>query len=84
MTGAALGPVLEKEFGKDRVAYHLTADYTWGWSQEESIRSHRGAGLEDPGCSAHPLGAGDFSQYITPVLNSGADVLVLNHYGGTW
>jgi ABC-type branched-subunit amino acid transport system substrate-binding protein len=28
-----------------------------------------------------PVGAGDFSQYITPVLNSGADVLILNHYG---
>jgi len=28
-----------------------------------------------------PVGAGDFSQYITPVLNSGADTLVLNHYG---
>ena len=28
-----------------------------------------------------PLGAPDFSQYITPVLNSGADVLILNHYG---
>jgi branched-chain amino acid transport system substrate-binding protein len=27
------------------------------------------------------LGAGDFSQYLTPVLNSGADVLILNHYG---
>src|SRR5690606_8505247 len=23
----------------------------------------------------------DFSQYLTPVLNSGADVLILNHYG---
>ncbi len=28
-----------------------------------------------------PLGAGDFSQYLTPVLSSGADVLILNHYG---
>jgi branched-chain amino acid transport system substrate-binding protein len=28
-----------------------------------------------------PVGAGDFSQYLTPVLNSGADVLILNHYG---
>ena len=28
-----------------------------------------------------PVGAGDFSQYITPVLNSGTDVLILNHYG---
>ncbi len=29
-----------------------------------------------------PLASTDFSSYITPVLNSGADVLVLNHYGG--
>jgi ABC-type branched-subunit amino acid transport system substrate-binding protein len=29
-----------------------------------------------------PLGAGDFSSYIAPVLQSGADTLVLVHYGG--
>ncbi len=28
------------------------------------------------------VGAPDFSQFITPVLSSGADVLILNHYGG--
>lgn len=82
MSGAALGPVLEKQFGKDRTAYHLTADYTWGWSQEGSIKKY----TEDMGWNTAeavrtPLGAGDFSQYLTPVLNSGADVLVLNHYG---
>ncbi len=38
-----------------------------GWKTDSAVRT--------------PLGAGDFSQYITPVLNSGADVLVLNHYG---
>jgi ABC-type branched-subunit amino acid transport system substrate-binding protein len=38
MSGAALGPVLKKEMGTDRAAYHLTADYTWGWTQEESIK----------------------------------------------
>lgn len=82
MSGAALGPVLEKEFGKDRVAYHLTADYTWGWSQEESIKKYTEAlGWKTQAAVRTPLGAGDFSQYITPVLNSGADVLVLNHYG---
>ncbi|MES9843058.1 MAG: substrate-binding protein [Candidatus Sedimenticola sp. PURPLELP] len=82
MSGAALGPVLEKEFGKDRVAYHLTADYTWGWSQEGSIKKYTEAlGWETKAAVRTPLGAGDFSQYITPVLNSGADVLVLNHYG---
>jgi ABC-type branched-subunit amino acid transport system substrate-binding protein len=82
MTGAALGPVLESEFGNDRNAYHLTADYTWGWSQEGSIKSTTEAlGWKTTKAVRTPLGAGDFSQYITPVLNSGADVLVLNHYG---
>ena len=82
MSGAALGPVLEKEMGKDRTAYHLTADYTWGWSQEGSIKKYTEAlGWKTAAAVRTPLGAGDFSQYITPVLNSGADVLVLNHYG---
>ena len=82
MSGRALGPVLEKEYGKDRRAYHLTADYTWGWTQEESIKDTTEAlGWETVATVRTPVGAGDFSQYITPVLNSGADVLILNHYG---
>ena len=82
MSGAALGPVLEKEYGKERRAYHLTADYTWGWTQEESMRQFtEGFGWQTAAAVKTPVGAGDFSQYITPVLNSGADVLVLNHYG---
>ncbi len=82
MSGAALGPVLEKEMGKERRAYHLTADYTWGWTQEESIKNTtEGLGWETVQRVKTPLGAGDFSQYIAPVLNSGADVLILNHYG---
>lgn len=82
MSGASLAPVLEKEFGKDRTAYHLTADYTWGWSQEGSIKKYtEDLGWNTAAAVRTPLGAGDFSQYITPVLNSGADVLVLNHYG---
>jgi ABC-type branched-subunit amino acid transport system substrate-binding protein len=82
MSGVALAPVLEKEYGTDRRAYHLTADYTWGWTQEESIKTAtEGLGWETVAAVKTPLGAGDFSQYITPVLNSGADVLILNHYG---
>ena len=82
MTGAALGPVLKNAFGADRTAYHLTADYTWGWSQEGSIKKYtEQVGWKTASAVRTPLGAGDFSQYITPVLNSGADVLVLNHYG---
>ncbi len=82
MSGKALGPVLGREYGKERRAYHLTADYTWGWTQEESMKNSTEAlGWKTVAAVRTPLGAGDFSQYITPVLNSGADVLILNHYG---
>jgi branched-chain amino acid transport system substrate-binding protein len=82
MSGVALAPVLKKTMGSDRKAYHLTADYTWGWTQEESIKNATEAlGWTTVKAVRTPLGAGDFSQYLTPVLNSGADVLILNHYG---
>jgi len=83
MSGAALAPVLANAYGTDRRAYHLTADYTWGWTQQESIAAATEAtGWETVNNVLTPLAATDFSSYITPVLNSGADVLVLNHYGG--
>ncbi|CUK17175.1 Leucine-, isoleucine-, valine-, threonine-, and alanine-binding protein precursor [Ruegeria denitrificans] len=83
MSGAALAPVLAAEMGKERRAYHLTADYNWGWTQEESIvASTEALGWETVNTVKTPLASTDFSSYITPVLNSGADVLVLNHYGG--
>ena len=82
MSGQALGPILAEKYGKDRAAYHLTADYTWGWTQEKSIKDATEAqGWKTVAAVRTPLGAPDFSQYITPVLNSGADVLILNHYG---
>lgn len=81
-SGVALGPVLGQAYGNDRVAYHLTSDYSWGWTQEESIKAATEAlGWKTIQTVRTPVGAGDFSQYITPVLNSGADVLILNHYG---
>ncbi|MHA6324937.1 substrate-binding protein [Roseivivax sp. CAU 1753] len=83
MSAAALAPVLEGLYGSDRKAYHLTADYTWGWTQQESIAAATEAlGWETVQNVLTPLAATDFSSYIAPVLNSGADVLVLNHYGG--
>ncbi|PIL20493.1 branched-chain amino acid ABC transporter substrate-binding protein [Puniceibacterium antarcticum] len=83
MSAAALAPVLKQLYGSDRAAYHLTADYTWGWTQQESIQAATEAlGWTTVNNVLTPLAATDFSAYITPVLNSGADVLVLNHYGG--
>jgi branched-chain amino acid transport system substrate-binding protein len=83
MSGAALAPVLKNAYGAERRAYHLTADYTWGWTQQESMQAATEAmGWETVNNVLTPLAATDFSSYIAPVLNSGADILVLNHYGG--
>ncbi|MBT9385527.1 substrate-binding protein [Pseudooceanicola sp. CBS1P-1] len=83
MSGAALAPVLAKNYGTDRKAYHLTADYTWGWTQEESIKAATEAlGWTTVNTVRTPLAATDFSSYITPILQTDADVLILNHYGG--
>ena len=83
MSGAALAPVLEKMYGKERRAYHLTADYNWGWTQQASIaQATEQKGWETVNNVLTPLATTDFSSYVAPVINSGADVLVLNHYGG--
>jgi ABC-type branched-subunit amino acid transport system substrate-binding protein len=83
MSGAALAPILSAQYGNDRKAYHLTADYNWGYTTEQAIReSTEAMGWETVSSVLTPLTQTDFSSYIAPVLNSGADVLVLNHYGG--
>ncbi|TDL79697.1 ABC transporter substrate-binding protein [Palleronia sediminis] len=82
-SAAAMGPVLESLYGNDRKAYHLTADYTWGWTTQESMQAATEAlGWETVNNVLTPLASTDFSSYIAPVLQSGADVLFLNHYGG--
>ena len=83
MSGQALGPILAERYGGDRRAFHLTADYTWGHTQFESMKQFtEGEGWSTAENIMTPLTTTDFSQYLTPVLNSDADVLVLNHYGG--
>ncbi len=82
MSGKALGPILAKEYGTDRRAFHLTADYTWGHTQYESIKNFTEAeGWTTVNNIMTPLGSTDYSQFLTAFLNSDADVLVLNHYG---
>ena len=83
MSGAALAPILADNYGTDRKAYHLTADYNWGYTTEEAVKTSTEAmGWETVAAVKTPLTQTDFSSYIAPVLQSGADVLVLNHYGG--
>lgn len=81
-SGKALAPVIAKEYGKERRAFHLTADYTWGHTQYESMKEFtEKEGWKTVNNIMTPLGTPDFSSYLTAVLNSDADVLVLNHYG---
>ena len=83
MSGAALAPVLANAYGKDRKAYHLTADYNWGYTTEEAVtQATEAMGWETVNAVKTPLTQTDFSSYIAPVLQTDADVLVLNHYGG--
>ena len=83
MSGAALAPILASNYGTDRNAYHLTADYNWGYTTEEAVRTSTEAlGWNTIAAVKTPLTQTDFSSYIAPVLQSDADVLVLNHYGG--
>jgi ABC-type branched-subunit amino acid transport system substrate-binding protein len=82
MSGAALAPILADNYGTDRKAYHLTADYNWGYTTEEAVRTSTEAmGWETVAAVKTPLTQTDFSSYVAPVQASGADVLVLNHYG---
>jgi len=83
MSAAALGPVLKEQMGTDRKSYMLVADYNWGWSVEESMKNvTESMGWETVNSVRTPLGTSDYSQYLTPVRDSGADVLFLIHYGG--
>lgn len=82
MSALALAPVIAQTLGSDRRAYHLTADYNWGWSIEDSIKgTTERLGWETAEVVRTPLGAADFSFWLKPVMDTGADVLILNHYG---
>ena len=82
MSGAALAPILAANYGTDRKTYHRTADYNWGYTTEEAVRTSTEAlGWETVAAVKTPLTQTDFSSYVAPVQASGADVLVLNHYG---
>ncbi|QGX94644.1 hypothetical protein EI982_07485 [Haloplanus rallus] len=83
MTGQALAPVLRDEYGEGLQFYQLYADYSWGRTQQESMNQFLSetAGWKQVDSVATPLGTSDYSSYLSEAANSGADVLVLNHYG---
>ena len=85
MSGAALAPVLANAYGTDRKAYHLTADYNWGYTTEEAVVQ-----LRLKPWAGKRLNSGENTAdtnrllvlYRTSSSVRRRYVLVLNHYGG--
>ncbi|MFC7045488.1 substrate-binding protein [Halobacteriaceae archaeon GCM10025711] len=82
MTGQALTPVVTEEYGDDLSFYQLYADYSWGQTQQASMKQFfEEAGWSQVDSVPTPLDTSDFSSYLSEAQNSGADALFLNHYG---
>lgn len=83
MSGQALAPVVKEAYGSNLKFYQLYADYSWGQTQQASMKKFltEVAGWEQVKSVPTPLGTKDYSSYLSEAQNSGADVLVLNHYG---
>jgi ABC-type branched-subunit amino acid transport system substrate-binding protein len=79
----AIGPVLVKNFGKNRKAAFMTPDYTYGHTVTKSVNDYlkENAGWEMVTNQVSPLGTQDFSQYLTNIANSGAEFLINVNWG---
>src|SRR5262249_46116110 len=80
---AAIGPVLVKNFGKNKKAAFMTPDYTYGHTVTKSVNDYltTNAGWTMVTNQVSPLGTSDFSQYLTNVANSGAEFLINVNWG---
>src|SRR6187551_486795 len=79
----AIGPVLVKAYGKNKKAAFMTPDYTYGHTVTKSVNDYltKNGGWTMVTNQISPLGTQDFSQYITNIANSGADVIVNVNWG---
>jgi ABC-type branched-subunit amino acid transport system substrate-binding protein len=79
----AIGPVLVKNFGKNRKAAFMTPDYTYGHTVTKSVNDFLSgnAGWTMVTNQVSPLGTQDFSQYLTNMANSGAEFIINVNWG---
>ena len=79
----AIGPVLLKNFGKDKKAAFMTPDYTYGHTVTKSVNDYLSSqgGWTMVTNQVSPLGTQDFSQYLTNIANSGAEFIVNVNWG---
>jgi branched-chain amino acid transport system substrate-binding protein len=80
---AAIGPVLIKQFGKNRKSAFMTPDYTYGHTVTKSVNDYltQHGGWTMVTNQVSPLGTQDFSQYLTNIANSGAEFLLNVNWG---
>jgi ABC-type branched-subunit amino acid transport system substrate-binding protein len=79
----AIGPVLVKAYGKNKKAAFMTPDYTYGHTVTKSVNDYlsKNGGWTMVTNQVSPLGTSDFSQYLTNIANSGAEVIVNVNWG---
>ena len=79
----AIGPVLVKNFGKNKKAAFMTPDYTYGHTVTKSVNDYltENGGWTMVTNQVSPLGTQDFSQYLTNIANSGAEFIVNVNWG---
>jgi branched-chain amino acid transport system substrate-binding protein len=80
---AAIGPIMLKNFGKNKKAAYLTPDYTYGHTVQKSMEDYlsQNGGWTTATNQVAPLGAPDYSSYLLNVANSGADYLLNVNWG---
>jgi len=80
---SAIGPVLIKNFGKNRKAAFMTPDYTYGHTVTKSVNDYLSAhgGWKMVTNQVSPLGTSDFSSYLTNIANSGAEFIINVNWG---
>jgi branched-chain amino acid transport system substrate-binding protein len=79
----AIGPVLLKAYGKGKKAAFMTPDYTYGHTVTKSVNDYltKNGDWTQVTDQVSPLGTQDFSQYLTNIANSGAEVIVNVNWG---
>jgi ABC-type branched-subunit amino acid transport system substrate-binding protein len=79
----AIGPQLLKAYGKNRKAAFMTPDYTYGHTVTKSVNDYltKNGGWTMVTNQVSPLGAPDYSSYLTNIANSGAEILVNVNWG---
>ncbi|MGH7661601.1 MAG: substrate-binding protein [Vulcanimicrobiaceae bacterium] len=79
----AIGPVIVKNFGKNRKVAFMTPDYTYGHTVTKSMSDFliQNAGWQMVTNQVSPLGTQDFSQYLTNIAHSGAEFIANVNWG---